>query len=290
VPSANEEGPDPSYPTPIDLGPWFVALEKRLRLRLDEGRASFVHRGIKGDTVESAFREYLEASLPRHFSIGTGEVIDISGARSRQADVVVANQDQPFRAEINEPGLYLIEGVTAVGEVKSSLTTSELSKAVVAGTAFKRLRSTYLAGDTRIANPYDFERYYMCPPFFVVAFESNVAIQTLLTTLDSAALVPSSSGEPPHIPPVDAVFILGSGMAMRFDTKSALGLALHDGTDINGWAYLQDDSVLVGMLEWLGFAMPRVHRLSSITPQYFIRRNSLVQTLTRSSSAGPGGS
>jgi hypothetical protein len=60
--------------------------------------------------------------MPPNLSIGEGGVYDTYGDESAQMDIVIANGDQPFTLPAGQSGEYVIEGVSAVGEVKSNLT------------------------------------------------------------------------------------------------------------------------------------------------------------------------
>jgi hypothetical protein len=73
------------------------ALEGQLRAQLDHARAQLEHMGNRGSAAEDAFRDFLARHLPRRFDVGHGEVVDTHGARSGQVDVIVSNEDQPFR-------------------------------------------------------------------------------------------------------------------------------------------------------------------------------------------------
>ncbi len=65
------------------------------------------HKGNRGSGAEDAFRDFLSRHLPRRFDVGHGEVVDTHGARSGQVDVLIINEDQPFRHG-GRPGLYLV--------------------------------------------------------------------------------------------------------------------------------------------------------------------------------------
>jgi hypothetical protein len=213
--------------------------------------------------------------LPQYLRVGTGEVIDQSDARTGQLDIVIANEDQPFHREVHEAGVFLVEGVTAAGEVKSRLTTSELDLAIKGGVKFKALRNRHFTGDMVHANESDLERYYRCPPFFLVAFDSVVAPQTMIDRLNAASAVAASDGSGPGLPPIDAVFVLGQGWAINFgDGQGSLRWADSAGAVaqkwVTGWVWGSDDKVLVRMLMWLNAVMPRVLRFGSIVMPYLM--------------------
>ena len=57
-------------------------------------------------------------------------VYDSFGDESGQIDIVIANGDQPFTFPWAESGEYAIEGVSAVGEIKSNLTAATLKDCI----------------------------------------------------------------------------------------------------------------------------------------------------------------
>ncbi|WP_206676446.1 DUF6602 domain-containing protein [Mycobacteroides franklinii] len=138
-----------------------IHLETQLLAELPKARAATSHGGDKGAKVEAATRELLSERLPSNLWVGCGKVYDAFGGESGQSDVVIANQDQPFTYPKHVPGEYLIEGVSAIGEVKSKLTAAELTKSVALATKYKSLRpirrstdkpsnwSQYMLGMTR---------------------------------------------------------------------------------------------------------------------------------------------
>jgi hypothetical protein len=66
--------------------------------------------------------------------LGVMDLIGADGdpppAQPRVGQLRVADQDQPFGYPKHVPGEYLVEGVSAVGEIKSKLTIAELRKSV----------------------------------------------------------------------------------------------------------------------------------------------------------------
>ncbi|MEU7696627.1 DUF6602 domain-containing protein [Microbispora hainanensis] len=261
-----------------NIADMFRALERQLQVALDKSRAAFRHRGIKGSLVEDEIRTFLSEHLPRSSNVGTGEVIDITGTRSGQLDVIICGEDQPFRFETNEAGLYIVEGVTAVGEVKSVLTTGELAKAIKSGSQFKQLRVLHDKTDYFEAKESDYKRFHNCPPYFVVAFDCEVVKETLLERL---SLMPLASSPRPHgvdLSPIDAVFILGKGVAINFgDGEGNLRFKYHNGTYVTGWCWWDTDCVLANLLMWLHAVMPRVHRPISPSPPYMLMGQTIGQ-------------
>jgi hypothetical protein len=187
--------------------------------------------------------------LSASFNVGQGEIIDTFGGRSRQMDVVITTQDQPFRQSPNEPGLYIVEAVHAACEVKSKLTTTELEDIVAKGRSIKGLRKTRAEGSEALGKESEVSRWVLGPPpFFGFAFDSDVAPRTLVRRL-------SDLGEDS---PVDAIFLVGSGSAINYGSGDrTMALQLSDGQNAVGWAWTGGRPTLLHLLAWL-HALPTI--------------------------------
>jgi hypothetical protein len=197
----------------------------------------------------------------------------MSGSRSAQADVVVLNEDQPFglagRASATEPGVFIVEGVSAIGEIKSVLTKGELEDAIKKGWKAKQLRVSETSHAATHTVGSDILRFGPCPPFFIFAFESQLAETTymqLLHTVPSIS-VPAVMGDEAtvNIPAIDAVFIL--------DGLSVVNVFRYDGEiramdRSSPWAAMRQAPTLVAFLLWLHSSMPRKRRFVSPAAQY----------------------
>lgn len=99
--------------------------------------------GQIGSAREVPVREKLEQLLPKGLTVGSGFVIDSFGNSSRQMDVILYERDYcPVYCINRDPSAtyYPCEGVIAVGEVKSSITSTELSDIFAKLASVKRLR------------------------------------------------------------------------------------------------------------------------------------------------------
>lgn len=146
--------------------------------------------------MEVAVRAFLRDHLPSRLSVGHGQIIDQYDGYSGQLDVIITDEDQPFHYAPDKHGLYVVEGVAAVCEVKSLLTTGSLADAIRTCTRSKSLHYSHSEGDTINTAPANKDRYYVSPPTFVVALESNVATGTLLSSSTST----TPSGPPTATP------------------------------------------------------------------------------------------
>jgi hypothetical protein len=235
------------------LGP----ADSRLRLALDFARARLGHASSKGAVVETELRRILAEHLPRGLDVGQGEVIDRSGTRTGQVDLIITNEHQPFRWAPDEPGIHIIEGVCAAGELKASLGSTELSDVIAKGVRFKRLRLRAHQGAT-VQGRYtsDLARFYESPPFIAIGIESSVAPQTMLDRLADMDQVPSPDDQGSPQDPVDAIFLLDRGVALNVG-DGQLKFLRADGHPVDGWVFYESETVLAELLLWLYRVMPR---------------------------------
>ena len=108
-----------------------------------EGAGQATTPSLVGGAREVPVREQLEQILPRGIAVGSGCVIDSYGNASQQIDVILYERDIcPVFCVNNTPETtyYPCEGVIAVGEIKSSLATKELTNSFAKIASVKRLR------------------------------------------------------------------------------------------------------------------------------------------------------
>lgn len=256
-----------SPPSPTEM---LRALEDQLRASLEVSRSTFSNPTNKGNEAEAAARDFLSRHLPRHLSVGNGEIIDTRGQRSGQVDVVISNEDQPFVRETNDPCLYLVEGVSAAAEVKAYLAAKQLKESLDTAGRVKELRPKPGFGDERLTSPADAARFYEAVPFFLLAFDVHLLPRTIAQKISQAPWVAGSvDGKPNFFPLIDAIFMLGKGALIYFGEGEAYGIS-EEGTEDRrvGWVFIKTDATLVEMLGWLSAIMPRYRRFKSIAPQY----------------------
>lgn len=99
--------------------------------------------GLVGSAREKAVRKKLEQLFPQAVGVATGCVIDVENRASRQTDIIIYEKDICPVFSINdtpETTYFPCESVIAVGEVKSTLGTSELLDSFRKIESVKRLR------------------------------------------------------------------------------------------------------------------------------------------------------
>ena len=128
--------------TTFDPDTFIRRIGQRLVNEFDDARAATTP-GTVGSAMEEPVRKQLQQILPRGIAVGSGFVIDSYGGTSRQADVVLYEQDICPVFSINgtpETTYYPCECVIAVGEVKSALDQDSLRDAFKKIASVKRLR------------------------------------------------------------------------------------------------------------------------------------------------------
>jgi len=252
-----------------DLKLKLAAIELKLAAGLEEIRAELNHKGNKGSRVEEELRTFLREHLPKNYSCGQGEIIDSTGANSKQIDVIITNQYHPFNYSGAIPGLYLIEGIAAVGEVKSILDRKELESAISNALALRSLNIDPGVGTTRSIASGD-ARFFESPPYFVFAFESSISIDLVDEILVEAT--------EKHGRTVDAVFILNRGHSIDFgDGNGSIIFQLGDGSRVPGWLTRPDSKILIEFLGWLHACMPLFDRKSPVLPPYLFGKLAPLQ-------------
>src|SRR5580693_6218205 len=104
-----------------------------------EKSKSVNHNGERGAARESFVEHFLKKSFPQKFVVGTGEIIDPAGGVSPQSDVVVYDETLPI-LHYGNANQFLVEGVLAHLEIKSSISKSEVEDILGKSTGVKSLK------------------------------------------------------------------------------------------------------------------------------------------------------
>lgn len=240
------------------------AVEKQMKARLEEMRATFNHAGNKGESVEIIFRRFLRDYLPRRLEIGHGEIIDSHGNTSAQTDVVVVTEDHPFTFTPDQPGLFFIEGISAAGEIKTNLTSTELTESIDKSRRFKQLQAAPFTG-ILMSNGDDSSRFLGHPHWFIFAFESQVSLDAIKGSVEGYMSDNSVSSN--EI--LDGIFVMDRGSVIDYgDGSGTLHLVDEQGEALPGWQSYRSNSVAFDHLMWLSTIMLTAN--SPILPHYLL--------------------
>jgi hypothetical protein len=259
------EPPLPLQPVTARLRELFVAIEATLIAQVQEARRALIHSGNKGTVVEDVVREFLRQYLPPNLAIGQGEVIDYQDRRSKQTDIVIVTGDHPFTYPPLLPGLYVIAGVAAGGEIKTVLTSKHLADSLEAAQQFKALAAPPSPGDVYPYNESDLDRFYARRPWFLFAFESQLSLEAIR---DAARAFQTERGLEHH-EVADGIFISNVGSVIHLGSgEGELRHLNADGAWASGYQVRSSTAVLFDFLWWLSVVMPKIFRQRTIMPQY----------------------
>ena len=198
-------------------------MEAAHKLRADFGsiKRTNPHAGERGGEAEDLLRRFLNEHLPGRFRAETGIVMDESGARSRQSDVLVIDA---LNSPVYRHGRLMIlpsDNVAAVVEVKSTLNKAELADAAAKVGSVKGLAKS---PPSNVDRPAVSAPVAMTRTFGVVfAYEADTSLSALAENL-AAENVARSGLE--HI---DLVVVLGKGVVSMAYQEPL-------GSDFVGWA------------------------------------------------------
>ena len=129
----------------FDAGDFVKRVGERLVGQFSEARYATSPSTV-GAAMEAPVRDQLGKILPQGIAVGSGFVIDSYGGTSRQSDVVLYERDICPVFTVNdtpETTYYPCEGVIAVGEIKSTIATKDLTDAFKKAESVKQLRRHY---------------------------------------------------------------------------------------------------------------------------------------------------
>jgi hypothetical protein len=243
--------------------------EAVMSAKLDLIREKYRHSGNKGSGVEQEVRAFLREWFPRTYQIGHGEVIDTNGMISGQLDVVVTNEHHPSIQEEEGAAQFMIEGVACAAEVKTTLTSEELRKAINSCEKFKQLTTVFKPEDTvSVYNEADLLRYVKKRPFFVFAMKSDIRPDRLLTTLNEEYCKQDVAMQ------IDAVLVVDQCLCVNFGEGNGW-LSREAGTTsappmgFKCYQSNEDRSVLAALLSWLNGVLVKVNMPSPLIQHYF---------------------
>lgn len=157
---------------------------RRLLSKINDARRSYSdvstidHAGLRGRVREIVAGQLLSEVLPTNFRIGSGKIVDSSGSQSKETDIIVYSDTRlPNILYSERDGIFPVEACFLALEVKSRLTSQEVSDAVSKAKVIRTLK--YQSGS------YD-ENHQPIPSVMtptisaLFAFESDISGKTEL--------------------------------------------------------------------------------------------------------------
>lgn len=158
-----------------------------LRQNFEKKAELISHPGESGEAREEALKDVLRRYLPQRCGIATGFVIDSNWRESLQMDIIIYDKNYSPVFEVTGDKRYFpCETVLAVGEVKTSIDTSELEdsfKKIASAKALERAGSDKMIGPGATMGTLERDEYY--DQIFGFIFTSNsLKEQNLLETYE----------------------------------------------------------------------------------------------------------
>jgi hypothetical protein len=130
---------DRAYDPSPDLQTNLRAAVKQFLADFD-GSSEIEHGPTKGEAREIPVQEFFRKRLPRSYRIDKGSVVDLCGATSPSADVLISDQVRGFPLRDGASVTLAAEALLATVEVKSRLNSGEVKSIFEKAESFKALR------------------------------------------------------------------------------------------------------------------------------------------------------
>lgn len=128
---------------PNHLQKLYISLQEQLETDLRVGQKALTHSVSKGDSSETDWLKALLDHLPHRYQASRAFVVDSSGRKSEQIDIVIYDrQYTPILYNKNEQRLIPAESVYAVFEVKPTLNRQNLLYASKKAASVRKLHRT----------------------------------------------------------------------------------------------------------------------------------------------------
>ena len=178
--------------TPTSTNPWTAYVTARMAALIVESKsinAAFGHNTLRGSARELFVKQFLRPFLPPQIGIGTGEIINHLGQRSKQVDVVLYNIDRIAPALVNgsDAGVFPWECVIAVIEVKSRLTAQVWEDAHLNAYSVDQIYKDLAEPDLQInGKRLNENKLSTTPiPYYVFGFDSDLKDETEIKTVSN---------------------------------------------------------------------------------------------------------
>ncbi|AZD54111.1 hypothetical protein C4K19_2324 [Pseudomonas chlororaphis subsp. aurantiaca] len=173
--------------THTSTNPWTAYVTARMAALIVESKSineAFEHNTLRGSARELFVKQFLRPFLPPQIGIGTGEIINHHGERSRQVDVVLYSIDRvpPVLVNGSDTGVFPWECVIAVIEVKSRLTAQIWEDAHLNAYSVDQIYQNLSERDLLVGGKKPNENKLSTTPipYYLFAFDSDLKASTEL--------------------------------------------------------------------------------------------------------------
>lgn len=167
----------------MKLGRNITAIGRAIAAETESLKIRFDNSTNKGNWFETIVRNFISTYTRNDTFITHGEITDSYGNKTGQIDFATVESMHPKGYNDGRPNIIIYDHLKTVGECKLLLNTSEFDKI---NNSFRNLLKLTRHPENRNTTGGEFYGqgdYYpetKLPPYFVVAFETNIAYKTLI--------------------------------------------------------------------------------------------------------------
>lgn len=173
----------------MSLNLYLQQLSAQIKAETTVIRTTFKNNTNKGNGFEIVIRNLIKTYIPSTYNVTQGEIIDTFSQQSGQTDLLIT-QDFHLRGHSDgRPNLVFYDLLTALGEIKASLTTRELQTTISNSNLlnnFKRHSDNNNMYGSEFYDPSDNDQ--KPPPFFVIALNTDISLDTLEAEIKSSLI------------------------------------------------------------------------------------------------------
>lgn len=221
-----------------------------LRNSFERIRRTHGDSDVKGGHNERIVSDFLREHSHADSIVQNAEVIDFNGERSGEMDILLCNKYQPFRSE--SPEIVIVEAVDLCVQVKAVLNDAELDRVFKNCQSLKKLTRTYRSDDFRDVMKEKSRAFVGQPPYFVIAFESELSWETLLKRFVEKKKSVAPENQP------DLIAWLDKGLLLNLRDGEPFGVSRNEEL-ATGTAFLEyRESTLIELMRWVHVLPPRI--------------------------------
>ncbi len=246
----------------MSLKLYLKQLSEQLKAETKLIRATFKNNTNKGNGFETIIRNLISIYIPSIYNVTQGELIDTFSTHSGQIDLLIV-QDFHIRGyQDGRPNLVFYDLVTGIGEMKTSLTTKDLQSSIAIANSLSKFKYHPENNNILQGEFHNLEGEQKPPPFFLIALNSDISIDTLEKKIKDSSITMIIILE--HLATKNGLIVLGETHSNQevVDTMNSLGTQIKS----NVW---KTDNPILGLIWGLNkFQVPFIN-LTNMTTYYF---------------------
>ena len=170
------------------MNKFFEKISELVKLESQMMQDSFGNTTNKGSGFEVIIRNLLSRYTEGTIRMLHGEILDTFGHQTGQIDFSLVQDIHPKGYDDGRPNLIMYDYLLASGEVKMKLNTAELRTCVATANQFKDFKRHEENNNMTANIYYGSDSSQKPPPFFAVALNSDIAYDTIESTIAGSHL------------------------------------------------------------------------------------------------------